>query len=506
MDASLLASVLSQLAAGGRAELAPDEIEVLRAAVSAGLLVEARPDPAATTELTRLRAELAAARGTPRQDALRSEILRLSDRLAESSGGVEVAMRAEGAYRGASSAIGAYHLTHPGRALLGDLGPRVGRVRGMRYDEFLPALQALKGRIDERARRAREVMGALGEVQPLGASRLAALGVAARAESAMHLGLYLKQAFHDTTGTPLTPAERWSAAESAVLATGRLEDTVPVVRQLVALRNQLFSQYAHGRSEDALDAAVLLLPWPEEERAAAIQRAAGLATHVRNAANAAVPLSTALVVERARPGGELSAARMVSLHALLAPTGAAPDDAVAAAAFLSLADADPAYLVGRTESLLGYVSRFSPTPLWAAAAALALLDGDVSAIVDDLRLTSAATQRHLGAGSGAEAIGLAIKLLLLVATLGLGSDGDAEESLALRPRIAETVRRLGMAGLTTSLPAGLPIGAAFHSPLLTAHDVALAAAPMHDSYVFGSGGGYGTSGWGGGHRSYRSWG
>jgi hypothetical protein len=349
-------------------------------------------------------------------------------------------------------------------------------------------------------------MTGLAAVQPLGASRLAALGVATRHESAAHLGLYLNAAHQDLASSPLTAAERWSAAESAVLAVGPLDGTVPVVRQLVALRNEIFAAYSHGRSEDALDAAVLLLPWPEADRASAIQRAATLANQFRGATNAGLPLALALVVERARPGSELSAARLISLFGGLSQRGASPDDATQAAAFLALSDADPHYLATRTEALVGFVSRFSPTPLWGAAAALALLDGELSGVIDDLRVCSAATQRHLGAGSGAEAIGLAIKLLLLVAALGLGQEGDAEESLVLRPRIAETVRRLGMAGLTTSLPAGLPIGAAFHTPLLTAHDVALAAAPMHDSYVYGSSGYAGGSSWGGGHRHHRSWG
>jgi|GEM_PF-2678074 hypothetical protein len=511
MDSSLLASVLSQLAGGARAELAPDEVDALRYAVSAGLAAATSADPGAAEALARLRTELAAARGTPREGALRTEILALSDRLAESSGGVELAARASGMYRGSAEPLGTFHLTHAGRALLGDLGPRADRVRGMRHDEFVPAIAVLRSQIEARAARAGAIRNMLGDREPVGAMRLATLGVASRREEHTDLAQRLAETMAFAASTSLTPAERWSAAESAVLAAGSIEDAAAVLRQLVALRDRIFAQFSNGLSEDALDAAVLLLPWPEHERNAAIARAAELATHFRSATNTALPLSLALVLERARPGAELSADRLVAQFAALAPeprgTPGQPvaDDTAAAAVLLSLADADPELLARRARSLLDYVSRFSPTPLWSAAAALALLDGDVGAIVDDLRLTSAATQRFLGASSGAEAIGLAIKLLLLVATLGLGADGDPEEYVALRPRIAPSVRRLGLAGLATSLPSGLPLGAAFHAPLLTAHDVALAAAPMHDSYVFGSSG-WGSSGWGNSGWGNSGWG
>jgi hypothetical protein len=512
MDASLLASVLSQLAGGGRAELAADAIEALRYAVSQGLAAPTSADPGAAAALARLRGELAIARGTPDEAALRSEILALSDRLAESSGGVEIVSGLGGTYRGGGDSLGSFHLTHAGRALLGDLGPRAERARGMRHDEFVPALVVLRSQIQARAARAGVIRNVLGEREPVGAMRLAALGVAARGEEPTAIAQRLAETIAMTASSALTPAERWSAAESALLAAGRIEDGPDVVRQLVPLRDRLLAQFSYGRTEDALDAAVLLLPWPEPEQRAAIARAAELSTHFREAAYAGLPLSLALVLERARPGAELSAARLVAQFAALAPAPRGtpdqplPDDAVAAATLLSLADADPEHLAQRTRTLLHYVSRFAPTPLWSAAAALALLEGEVDAIVDDLRLTSAATQRYLGASTGAEAIGLAIKLLLLVASLGLGADGDPEEVVALRPRIAPSVRRLGLAGLATSLPSGLPLGAAFHAPLLTAHDVALAAAPMHDSYVFGSSGGWGGGGWGGGGSGGGGWG
>lgn len=495
MDASHLASVLNKLASGAKPELTPDEVGVLRAAEELGLVAEARPDPAATTRLRALRERLIAARGTDAEAALRSEILELGDRVAESSGGIEVLAAAEGAYRGTTGALGSFHLTQAGRALLGDLGPRAARATGMTYPAFTSAVAALRAQLGARAARATEILKVTVEPQPLGAARLAALGAAARGENAVHLGTVLRQLHAETANTPLAPAERWAAAESAVLSVGGLEDGVAAVRQLVTLRNELFGQYAHGRSEDALDAAVLLLPWAREERTAAIQRAATLAGDFRGATGQGLSLSLALVIERARPGAELAWGRLVSLHGELTRRGVPPEEATAAAALLSLSDSDPAWLVDRTVSFFGYVSRFSPIPLWAASAALALLENDVAHTIDDLRIASAATQRHLGAASGAEAIGLAIKLLLLAGMLGLGNEGDPEESLVLRPSLAAATRRLGTAGLATSLPLALPLGAAFHQPLLTAHDVALSAAPMHSSYVYGSGGGY-----------HRSWG
>lgn len=517
MRSSIVASVLSKLTTGGRAEVTPEEAEAFPSLMREGLMGAATVDPEAAPRLARLRAELVAARGTDREAALREAILALSDVMAEASGGVEIiALGDGGAYRGAGQSVGTYHLTQKGRALLSDLGPRAPRVGAMSLADFQVALDALKRQMGARTERARVIMTALGNVEPRGAARLAALGAAARREPTANVAFYLSEAHKVTTSSELTPNERWSCAESAVLAVGQLEHARPIAQDLIKLRNSLFAQYAHGRSEDALDAAVMLLPWPEAERARAIERAAGLATYFRTATNAGLPLANALVIERTRTIDELLSARLVSMYRELSAQGLSPDEAAVTSALLSLSEGDAGWLVARTGSLSSYLGRFSPTPLWGPAAALSLLQADVPEILDDVRLASAAVQRDLLASSGAEAIGLAIKLLLLVADLGHGQEGDAEEQLPMRPEISAAAHRLGLAGLTTSLPTLLVASAAFHRPLLTAHDVALAAAPMHDSYVFGTSGwgsgwssGWGSSSWGSGHRHYggsRGWG
>lgn len=513
VPASVVASILGKLTASGHAELSPEEADALPALVQRGLAARATDDGDGREELGRLRARLTQARAegrTAEEGELREAILTLSDRMAEASGGVTLRVLDHGgAYRGGSRGLGSYHLTHSGRALLGDLGPRAPRLPGMTLGAFEAAMGQLAARLDERATRARDIVLQLKHPYSVGAARLAALGVSARASSVGHLALYLGQAFGETGGTPMPEAERWSAAESALLAVGALEHSRPIVLDLTKLRQTLATQYTQGRSEEALDAAVLLLPWPEAERAAAIQRCTTLALNFRGATQATLPLSSALLIERTRVLDELVGARLVSMYRGLRAHGVAEAEAVTTAALLSLSDGDAGWLVSRADALQSYLGRFSPTPLWSAAGALALLSADVPEILDDLRLASAATQRVLLATSGAEAIGLAIKLLLVVAALGAGAEGDPEESLVLRPVMAPSANNLGMAGLATSLPMILAATATFHRPLLTAHDVALSAAPMHSSYVYGSSGYYSgsSSGWGGwSSGGGRSWG
>lgn len=512
MNAALAAAILTKLTAGGRVELNAEESAALPGLIERGLVSRAAIDPDAGPTMARLRGELTDARNagrSAREAELREEILALSDRVASASGGVELHSTGDGgAYRAAGSVLGTFHLTHEGRALLGDLGPRAPRVGDLSVEQFGAAMLALRGRVEARAGRAKDVVLGLSSPEPRGAARLAAIGAAARSEHPGHLAQVLAMAYAQTANGPLTPSERWACAECAVLAVGRLEDAPAIVNDILKLRQTLFTQYAYGRSEDALDAAVMLLPWAQAERDQAIERAAQLATHLRSVTNVALPLANALLVERTRPIDQGLAARMISMFRDLSGRGASPEDAMATAAMLSLSDGDAAWLVARADALQSYLGRFSPTPLWTPAGALALLVADVPEVLDDLRLASAATQKVLLSTSGAEAIGLAIKLLLVVAALGHGNEGDAEEGLVLRPGIAAAARRLGLAGLATSLPMLLAASTAFHKPLLTAHDVALAAAPMHSSYVYGSSG-YGSSGWGSSSSGWgggRSWG
>ncbi len=511
VPAAIVAGILGKLTGAGQAELTPDEGDALAVVVQAGLATRVSEDSGDREELGRLRARLTQVRAegnTAAESALREAILTLSDRVTEASGGVALRTVDEGgAYRGGARALGNYHLTHKGRALLGDLGPRAPRLPGLTLGDFEDAIEQLKQRLDERATRARDVVLKLHPPpEAPGAARLAAIGVVARAASEGHLALYLDQAYRETASAKLPEPERWSAAESALLAVGALEHSRPVALDLLNLRTSLAHQYTQGRSEEALDAAVLLLPWPDPERRAAIERCTSLALNFRAATDATLPLSSALLIERSRGIDELVSARLVSMYRGLRGLGVVDLEAVTAAALLSLSDGDAGWNVGRVDALQAYLSRFSPIPLWSAAASLALLSADVPEILDDLRLASAATQRVLLATSGAEAIGLAVKLLLVVATLGLGAEGDPEESLVLRPAITPSANRLGLAGLTTSLPMILAATASFHRPLLTAHDVALSAAPMHSSYVYGSSGyssGWGSS-WGSGSGS-RGW-
>jgi len=509
VPASIVASILGKLTAAGTAELSPDEADALAALVQAGWATRSSDDSDGREELGRLRARLTQARaaGSAAQEGeLREAILTLSDRIAEASGGVVLRAADDGgAYRGGARGLGSYHLTHKGRALLGDLGPRSPRLPGLTLGDFEEAVGQLKIRLDERATRARDIVLQLKHPAAMGAARLAALGVSARTGLAEHIALYLGQAFVESNSTMLPDAERWSAAESALLVVGALEHSRPIMLDLLTLRQSIVTQYTQGRGEEALDAAVLLLPWSEAERAAAIQRCTSLALNFRAATEATLPLSSALLIERTRVLDELLGARLVSMYRGLRAHGAAEAEAVTTAALLSLSDGDASFLVSRADALQSYLGRFSPTPLWSAAGALALLTAGVPEILDDLQLASAATQRVLLATSGAEAIGLAVKLLLVVAALGHGNEGDPEESLVLRPAMAPSANNLGIAGLATSLSMILAATATFHRPLLTAHDVALSAAPMHSSYVYGSSGYYGgSSSWGSGGG--RSWG
>ncbi len=521
MLASIVANVLGKLTSGGQADLTPEEADALPALLREGLLRSVAVDPQAGPRLSLLRAQLSAARGidAAQESALREQILALSDALAEASGGVELRGLGDGgAYRAGGSALGTYHLTQKGRALLGDLGPRASRVGALELSTFLVALDALKANVAERASRAQQIVANLhtpGHPSPFeGAARLAALGGAARREPAPLVARHLNEAYRATASSTLTPKERWSCAESAVLAVAQLEHAGPIVADLLALRQSLTTQYGLADGEDALDAAVMLLPWPEAERARALERSIQLSNYVRSATGAGLPLATTLIVERTKNLDEVLAARLVFMNRELVARGLSAGDAAVSSALLSLHDGDASWLMSRTDALQAYLGRFAPIALWAPAAALALLEADVPEILDDVRLASAAVQRHLLAGSGAEAVGLAIKLLFLVAALGHGNEGDAEEQLMLRPAITAAAQRLGLAGIATSLPMLLVAGAAFHRPLLTAQEVALAAAPMHDSYVYGASGwgssgssgwgssGWGSSGWGGGHRSW----
>ncbi|MCZ7681296.1 MAG: hypothetical protein M5U28_21915 [Sandaracinaceae bacterium] len=132
--------LLSAIARGGVVELPAGKDELLEALGSAGL-VRTAPDPGPErAQLAQLRGELAriaAARAgggadpalAGRERGLRSAIVEMSERLAESEGATEIRRVSGAPYRGGAALGGQrWQLTQRGRRLLSDLGPRSMRL------------------------------------------------------------------------------------------------------------------------------------------------------------------------------------------------------------------------------------------------------------------------------------------------------------------------------------------------------------------------------------------
>ena len=127
--------LMTAIAKGAGIEL-PAEKDALLDALRAGGLARTAPDPGVErAHLTTLRAELArivearSASADPalvgRERGLRTAIVELSERLAESEGSAEIRrLSLSGPYRGGAGPSTRWQLTQRGRVLLSDLGPR----------------------------------------------------------------------------------------------------------------------------------------------------------------------------------------------------------------------------------------------------------------------------------------------------------------------------------------------------------------------------------------------
>lgn len=506
--------LLGALARGGIVELSREQLAWLEA-LRARELVRHAADPGAERErLVQLRAELAhvsAARAAGgagadlvgRERGLRTAIVELSERLAESEGAAEVRVRGEGGpYRDAGlDEVSRWQVTHRGRALLGDLGPRLVRAGGAELPAFEAEMAALRQAIRWRAQRAAEIAKrldttklALGHALGSVAVGLAAVRDEPQAIASVFLSTW--QALRQTS-QDFTPQQDAAATECLLLAAARPAALTPSVsaRWLHATRMEMRIRYANGQTEDALDAAVLLATMPAEAQAGRIQVAWALAEEMRRR-GAPITISLAL----------LASAGEAELPPHLAPTLAAafgalgheiadPAERLTVAVLLTVPRGDLASQLERWRTLRQYLSRFAPQGMGAAAALLSWLALEPAEILDDLRLASAEVQRHRLGHAGADTMTLAIKLLISMGVLASGREGDHEERLALAPVVAPRVPSVGLHNAVAALPLAPAALTAFHRTVLdAAAEWERQYHPTHSSFVYGSG--RRGSGWG----------
>lgn len=500
-------SLLLRLARGGDVALGPHELELLRVLVYEGLLNAAPDVSAELAELMELRVLLAAS-PPPAQDkaiALRARALELVEIVSGAQGAARVAEGAVGPYRAGGGARH-YVLSFRARSLLSDLAPRLGRVGHMTLEELEAHLRAVREVFAHRAQRALELDGLLrGPAAELsvseGARRSAAVGLSVRNEPArmlvatwsMLVKALLELDKNDGTGrSEWTPDQESAAAEGVILATRDLRQLSARSAALVhEQRLALLGRYTQGNAEDALDATMILAAMGDVlTEAAELARAA-------QSYGTPLPLSAALIA-RASPSPD-AAGLVAQLRARLQRLGEGADEheRTYAAALLTLGGADPAALVDRARDVRAYLGRFSATGTLVPAALLALLPVELPELLDLLRMVSAELQKQrIGAG-GAESLSLSIKLLLATALLARGDEGDPEERVGLLRFDTLAASQLGVAGLVSQVPLSFSALTAFHRPTL---DAVLfyqeAFQPTHSPYVFGTGSGYRSSGWG----------
>lgn len=525
------ASMLARLAPGASLALGPAEHELLGQLETLGLVARAPDTSEKRAALEAKRAELAAlgpAHDPARARRLRTEILDLSESLVVSDGAAQVSVAVDaGPYRGSAGgtrSVEHWYPTQRGRALASNLGPRAARVPELSLAAFESELAALDGIFRARATRAselvRHVRPKLGGTLPDHALRSAMLGLASLPQPVETLGdafVVLFTALRQTTArTPCSPAQDASAAETLLLHFGDVgvayhASTAP---GMVGMRDQLATQYCEGRTEDALDAALLLAAMPQEGRDAHVARAARFATEM-SSGGIRTTLSLALLATVAGEGSALVAPTTWAYRAM-APASSDPIEVLGTALLASVQsthaiDAQTRRIAG----LHGSLARIAPTGMLAAAGMLALLDGEVLGLLDDLRLASRQVVEQGLSPGGAEATSLGLKLLVLTGLLARGGEGDAEERIVLAVRALPNIGALdlghrGLGAAAATLPLLATTMVAFHRPVLDAavlyRDFQM---PMHSDSVFsggwGSGSVYGSGGWGGGtHRHHTS--
>ncbi len=518
MRAIEAASVLERLQSGGDVELSASEQALVDRLVSAGLVSEAADTGAERERLAMLKHDLAElARAVEaggaempgvveKQRALRTEILDLSEQLARSDGAARVTGSGSmGPYRGTASAQRRLTLTQRGRALASNLGPRASRAPNLTLEDFEEHMDALRKLFAWRSGRAMNILGRIGtragSIEP-SAVRTVAIGLSGLRhgdEALADAWLVLYGALRQRKrGDAFSAAHDASAAECLLLTARDPSAVAHDARSadwFIDLRARVHGTYCAGRSDDALDAALLLAAIPTEQHAQRIAECTALAEELA-AASVPIPLSLALVYTT---GGARDASPLVAAYRTLSPETREPVEALAAATILSSTTADAGPACDRLRQTRDYLVRFAPNGMMVAAAMLGLLEGDAPALLDDLRLASAEVQRYQLATGGAEAMMHAVKLLVQASLLAHGSEGDPEETVALVARALPAAGLLGLGGAAATLPVVLSAVSTFHRPML---DAALvyerAYQPTHSDYVFGSG--YGSS-YGSGSRS-----
>ncbi|MFO0680693.1 MAG: hypothetical protein U0234_01520 [Sandaracinus sp.] len=526
------AGLLARLTPGASLALGPAEHALLGQLASLGLVARAPDTSEKRAALEAKRAELAAlgaAYDPARVRLLRTEILDLSESLVVSDGAAQISYTVDaGPYRGSAGGartVEHWYPTQRGRALASNLAPRAARVPDLPLGIFEQELAALDGLFRARAARAsalvRHLQPKVGGTLPDHALRSAMLGLASLPPTVEMLGDAFLVLFTAIRQIPArqacSPAQDASAAETLLLNAGDVgvayhPSSAP---GLVDYRDRLATQYCEGRSEDALDATLMLAAMPPEARDAHIARAARFATAMSET-GIRTTLSLALLATVGGEGAALVAPTTWAYRAM-APASGDPLEVLAAAL---LAAVQSTHAVDaqtqRIADIHRYLARLAPNGMLVASAMLALLDGEVPGLLDDLRLAGRQIVEQGLCPGGAEATSLALKMLVHTALLARGQEGDAEERLALAVRTLPSIAALdlGHRGLGTAA-ATLPLLAstlvAFHRPVLDAavlyRDFQM---PMHSDSVFsggwGSGSVYGSGGWGGGtHRHHTSY-
>lgn len=504
--------LLNAIARGGVVELPADKDDLLDALRDAGLARTA-PDPGPErTHLTRLRAELervsaerAKAGADPalagRERGLRSAVVEISERLAESEGATEIRRLSGAPYRGGAVAGHRWQLTQRGRTLLSDLGPRSMRIGDASLSAFEGEMRALREAFAWRAQRAAEIASKLPAREQLGGAHHAVpVGLSAVRGPTDRAARAFSIAFDAIrrSASGFTAEQDAAAAECVCLAVRDLAaaESPDIALSFVALRSGILQKHVPANPEDALDAAALLTHVPRAEHEARIAMARELALAL-NGRNKAITLSLALIAL----AGEQHLAPHLP-HALsqlddaLSRDVANAGERMATAVLLAFVRGDAHAQIEKWRTLRQYLARFSNEGMTIAAALLSWVALEPAEILDDLRLASAELSKHGLAGGGAETMTLAIKLLVSMAALAAGSEGDHEERLALAPVPTPGLSRLGLAGALGTLPIATAAVTAFHRTVLdAAAEWERLFHPTHSSYVYG-GGGYRRSGWG----------
>lgn len=407
-------------------------------------------------ELARVRQALAA---SPTDVALRemeakarARILELSDALAGSEGAAAPA-DSPAHYRHTAAPGDTdvrYRLTYRGRLLLGDGRPRAVRLGALSAAEFQAHMEALRARLRERARRAEVIAWRVISKGPVGSAykRAAAMSLAFRPEREELIGEAFRSA---VAGAPKSlggadDAEAVAAAEAVLLAAPTLEgfDPEPHLHGLSELTQKLRE---HARSEhapdDALDAALLLWGLGHRSDASLAEAREFRRELVEKLAAGqpawALPLApAALLVAAGRTAGAAVAVQGWSAHVSRGPR------ASELACLLSLLGEPTAEHVNRWQSIRGELTRLTDHEgALTAAALLCLVEGDAEECVDTFRLALSAVGQHRLATSNVEAAALAAKLVLMTALRGHGREGDAEETIVVRPLPSGALLGLG---------------------------------------------------------------